>query len=410
MNLHSMNDGPAEGSSSAPHPIYLDHNGSTPVTPVVLNAMRNYMEGYWGNAGASHPDGQAAKAAVERAAGVVARCLGVEADEVVFTSGGTESNNAIVFGVAEAARGTERQHIICGRHEHPSVLRPVEKLERDGHPVTWLNPARCGRVLPEMVAEALRPDTLLVCLMFANNETGILQPVDEVTRVAHAGGALMFVDGVCGSGKVPVRADEIGCDLLSLSGHKLHAPKGIGAFFVRRGTPMGPLIHGCGQQGGRRSGTENTAGAVALAAAMEAFEESLDQKEEGSPQAVRRLRDSLWQGLQHLDPSPGSVVRNGDGDDLPGTLSVWFPGRDALALQQQLGEYGLSVSAQAGRLPDGSTRPSHVLKSMGASDECASQSLRMSLGSTSTEADVRGALDAFQRVWSVSHASAHVHP
>lgn len=379
------------------HRVYLDHNGSTPVTPEVVRAMRSYIEGVWGNAGAGHPDGTAARAAIATARAQVAAAIGGAPEEVTFTSGGTESNNAILTGLAEAEllKGGARRHIVVGRHEHLSVVRTVEALQRRDFRVTWVDPEPTGAVAPAALDAAITPETLVVALMFANNETGVLQPVQAAAEVAHRAGALLFVDAVCGAGKVPVDVTSLGCDLLSVSGHKLHAPKGVGAVWARRGVELAPIIHGCGQQGGLRSGTENTMGAIGLGAAMELH---------AAPGAVpgpglRTLRDRLLEGVLALGVG---AERNGGPPaaargpwDLPNTFSVWFPGHDALDLQARLGELGLSVSAQASRpagAAGGPSRPSHVLLAMGLPEARASESLRFSLGSTTVPEEIDAAL------------------
>ncbi|MEM1449891.1 MAG: cysteine desulfurase family protein [Planctomycetota bacterium] len=381
-------EGYAEGHSvDERHParVYLDHNASSPVTPTVARELRAFVEGFWGNAGAMHPDGSAARDAIEAARKRVADAIGGAAHEVTFTSGGTESNNWALFGVAGAAP-PERRHLVVGRHEHLSVLRSAEELERRGFEVTWLDPKPDGALDVADLDAAVRDDTLLVCVMFANNETGILQPVEHASRLARERGALLFVDAVCGVGKVRVDAGTLGCDLLSVSGHKLHAPKGVGALWVREGVRIAPLVHGCGQQGGLRSGTENTMGAVALGAAMEAY-----AGRSAAGAVTRGLRETLWEGVRALGVG---AERNGHGLDLPNTLSIWFPGQDALDLQARLGAAGLSVAAQLGA----GRSPSHVLVAMGASDERARQSLRFSVGSTTTEPEIQAALDVLARV------------
>ena len=402
-------EGYAEGHSvDERHParVYLDHNASSPVTPTVARELRAFVEGFWGNAGAMHPDGSAARDAIEAARKRVADAIGGAAHEVTFTSGGTESNNWALFGVSGAAP-PERRHLVVGRHEHLSVLRSAEELERRGFEVTWLDPKPDGALDVADLDAAVRDDTLLVCVMFANNETGILQPVEHASRLARERGALLFVDAGCGGGKVRVDAGTRGCDLLSVSGHKLHAPKGVGALWVREGVRIAPLVHGCGQQGGLRSGTENTMGAVALGAAMEAYagrsaagavtrglRETLWEGVAvcaGVASLARARREALWTGIQALGVG---AERNGAGPDLPNTLSIWFPGQDALDLQARLGAAGLSVAAQLGA----GRSPSHVLVAMGASDERARQSLRFSVGSTTTEPEIQAALDVLARV------------
>ena len=232
--------------------VYLDHNGSTPTTPDVASEIRGFLERAWGNAGAAHPDGQYAKLAIEKARRRVMGALGASGgDHLVFTSGGTESNNLAVLGLAEAELERERgsagaakarRHIVCGTHEHFSVIRAVEVLERRGFRVTWIHPAPSGAIDLGEFSSAIEDDTLLACLMFANNETGILQPVADAARIAHDKGALLLCDAVCGVGKEPVEVRALGCDLLSVSGHKLHAPKGIGALWIRAGVELS-LIH-----------------------------------------------------------------------------------------------------------------------------------------------------------------------
>lgn len=351
--------------------LYFDCNGSTPVHPRVIDAAVESLRATFGNAGAAHAAGLDAKGAIARARADVAAALGAHEDEVLFTSGGTESNNLAVRGVLEAA-GTG--HIVCGRHEHGSVLRPVEWLERRGHPVTWLDPDEGGRLRAADVAAALRADTKLVVLMLANNETGALQPVREVAALLRDHPATFLVDAVCGVGKVEVDFAALGCDLLSFGGHKVHTPKGVGALLVRRGTRLAPLVLGCGQQCGLRSGTENTTGAVALGRAMQL----LRAGELGSEAQLRALTDELFAGIQARFPG---VRRNGAAPFLPNTLNLWFPGVSAVALQARLAERGASV-ASAASVSTGA--PSHVLTAMGLPRQRAVESVRISLGHTTT--------------------------
>jgi len=360
--------------------LYFDCNGSTPVDPRVAETTLAFLRGTFGNAGAAHAAGLHARAALANARQEVAATLGAREDEVVFTSGGTEANNLALRGVFEAA-GTG--HLIVGRHEHGSVLRCAEWLERRGHPVTWLSPDAGGRIRVEDVAAALRPDTKLVALMFANNETGVLQPVREVGELLTRHPAYFFVDAVCGVGKAPVHFDALGCDLLSFGGHKVHAPKGVGALLVRRGTRVEPLILGCGQQRGLRSGTENTAGAVAVARALQL----LRAGQLGSSDELAALTDELWEGLVARFPD---ARRNGAAPFLPNTLNVWFPGVSAVQLQARLAERGASVAAAAS-VTTGA--PSHVLTSMGLAPERATESIRISLGFGLPRASLQRFLD-----------------
>jgi cysteine desulfurase len=362
------------------HELYFDCNGSTPVHPRVADSLLDFLRGSFGNAGAAHAAGLEARAALAHAREEIAATLGAREDEVVFTSGGTEANNFALRGVFEAA-GTG--HLVVGRHEHGSVLRPAEWLERRGHPVTWLTPDAGGSIRVADVAAALRPDTKLVALMFANNETGVMQPVREVGELLAAHPAYFFVDAVCGVGKAPVHFDALGCDLLSFGGHKVHAPKGVGALLVRRGTRIAPLILGCGQQCGLRSGTENTAGAVALGRTLQLLRDG----QLGSFGELAALTDELWRGLTARFPD---ARRNGAAPFLPNTLNVWFPGVPAVQLQARLAERGASV-ASAASVTTGA--PSHVLTSMGLARERATESIRISLGFGLTRVSIQRFLD-----------------
>ncbi|MEZ6017296.1 MAG: cysteine desulfurase family protein [Planctomycetota bacterium] len=371
--------------------LYFDCNGSTPVHPQVVDAAIEHLRGTFGNASAAHAAGLAARAVIQRARGAVARALGAYEDEVFFTSGGTESNNLALRGALEpigAAHGAAGGHVIVGRHEHGSVVRTVEWAERRGHDVTWLAPDAGGRLRVEDIAAALRPDTRIVALMFANNETGALQPVAEVGRLLAGHPALFLVDAVCGVGKARVDVRELGCDLLSFGGHKVHAPKGVGALYVRRGVALAPQIHGCGQQGGLRSGTENTTGVVALGRAMELMHDGGF----GAFDEVAAATERLWEGLTKRFPD---VQRNGTAPFLANTLNVWFPGVPALDLQARLAARGASVASSASRpkglapgAPVGAGEPSHVLLAMGHSPARATESIRFSLGHGSTCAGV----------------------
>ena len=266
--------------------IYLDFNASTPLAPEVVEAMRPLLTEHFGNPSTHHWAGAPAKAAVERARAQVAALLGCDPDEVVFTSGGSESNNHALKGVYFANRD-RGDHIVTSAIEHPAILRPLQFLETLGAKVTVLPVDRHGRVDPEAVRRALTPRTILVSIMHANNEVGTVQPIAAIAAIARAAGVLMHTDAAQSVGKIPTRVNELGVDLLSVAGHKLYAPKGVGAFFIRRGTRIEPFVHGAGHEQGRRAGTENVLLDVGLGAACEVATQWI-----GMP-TVRALRD-LW--------------------------------------------------------------------------------------------------------------------
>ncbi|MCE9593425.1 MAG: cysteine desulfurase [Planctomycetes bacterium] len=355
--------------------LYLDYNGSTPVDADVARECLSWMTAGYGNAAANHPEGLKARAAIDDARASLARLIGAEPDEIWFTSGGTESNNWALTGVMLRP---ERGHLCVSAIEHKSVLRTAEHLGSLGCSVTLVPVDTDGRVRVEALARALRPDTRLVSVMLANNETGVIQPIREIADLCRARGIVLHCDAVCAIGKLPVDVRALGCDLLSVSGHKLYTPKGVGILYVRRGLALDPLIHGCGQQCGMRSGSENTSGAVAFGVAAEralagAFRASDD---------VATLRDELWDGIRRRFPE---AVRNGAGASLANTLSVAFPGVSAVELQAALGERGISVAAGAAA---SNGAPSHVLTAMGLGEEHARSTLRFSLGRFTTRATV----------------------
>lgn len=364
---------------------YFDHNGSTPVHPIVARGVGETLLRTYGNASAHHAAGLGARAAIEGARAQVAAVLGARPAELTFTSGGTESNNWALFGSAAAHPGG---HLVTSAIEHKSVLRAAERLESQGFAVTRVRPRSTGAVHLRDVQSALREDTFLVSIMLANNETGVVQPAREIASLCRKRGILFHTDAVCVVGKLPLDVGELGCDLLSLSAHKIYAPKGVGVLYAREGVELEPLIVGCGQQDGRRSGTENTAGAVAFGAALELWQRGALEP----PESYEALRLSLWRGIQERYPR---AQLNGEGAVLPNTLSVHFPGRSAAALQAQLAELGFSVSA--GAAADTRTA-SHVLLAMGFDEARARASLRFSLGRGSDSEGVGELLEALGAV------------
>ncbi|HEU4535013.1 MAG TPA: cysteine desulfurase family protein, partial [Polyangiaceae bacterium] len=310
-------------------PVYLDYNATTPPLPEAVEAMLPYLREHFGNASSSHPYGRRAREGLERARAEVAALLGASPGEIVFTSGGTEANNLAIRGAAEAseaaggAGGARRRGIVTSVVEHPATAEPCRWLERRGYAVTRLGVDGAGRVRPGEAAAALAPDTLLVTLMHSNNETGALQPVAEIARAARALGALVHTDAAQSIGKVPVEVDALGVDLLSVAGHKLYAPKGVGALYVRRGTPLAPVLLGAGSP---RPGTDNVPLAVALGVACEHARRDIDAL---GPR-LAGLRERLWASLS---ARVSGLARHGDpAHCLPNTLSVRFPGVSGDAL------------------------------------------------------------------------------
>ncbi len=358
--------------------IYLDYNATTPTDPRVAEAMRPYLTGFFGNPSSSHRAGREARAAVDRARALVASCLGCRPDEIVFTSGGSESNNMAIRGVV-AARGGG--HVITSAVEHPAVLEVVLALEMEGRiSLTVVGVDRQGRVDPEEVAAAIRPDTVLVTLMLANNEVGTLQPVGEVAAVCRDRGVACHTDAAQAVGKIPVDVAELGVDLLSVAGHKLYAPKGIGALFLRRGTVVEPLIRGASHEMGLRAGTENILEEVGLGVACEIVHDELGDE---LPR-LEALRDRLDQRLR--DGCPDLVVHGDPKERLPNTLSVALPGVDASGLLSVLGD---EVAASLGAACHADlVKVSHVLHAMGVDTSTARSTIRLSVGRFTTEEEI----------------------
>jgi cysteine desulfurase len=360
--------------------IYLDANATTPLLPEVLEEMRPFLVGQFGNASSIHQEGQLARSAVEQARGHVALLLGCRPSEVVFTSGGTESDNLAVFGSVKSG-----DHVISSSVEHHAVLHAVERLADRGVEVTVVPVDGEGVVSAEDIRRALRPNTRLVSVMMANNETGVLQPVELIGRITREAGVRFHVDAVQAAGKVAIDVEAIGCDLLSISGHKMHGPQGTGALFVRRRTRLEPLFAGGAHERQRRAGTENVAGIVGLGKAAECAREGLRG---GTMERVRELRDRLETGLQES----ASGVNGGQTARVPNTANVWFASLDGEALVIGLDLKGLAVSSGAA-CSSGASEPSHVLRAMGLPIERARASLRFSLHRQTTVEEIDRAID-----------------
>jgi cysteine desulfurase len=357
--------------------IYLDNNASTPVLPEVLEAMRPYFGERFGNASSIHHHGQETRAAVEHARNSVASLLGCRVQEIVFTSGGTEGDNLAISGLTG-----EGDHVITSSIEHHACRH----LEEIGCEVTWLPVDSRSLVDPDDVRRALRPNTKLISIMTANNETGVLQPVEEIGKIAAQADVYFHTDAVQAAGKVPIDVKTIGCDALSISGHKMHAPQGVGALYVRRGTRLQPLFYGGRHERSRRAGTENVPGIVALGKAaelaMQGFERADDEK-------MSALRDRLQQGI--LAQVEEAAVNGEGAPRVPNTSNIYFDHIEGEAMVISLDLKGLAVSTGAA-CSAGAIEPSHVLTAMGLRADRARASIRFSLGKQNSDEDIDFAL------------------
>jgi cysteine desulfurase len=373
--------------------VYLDYNATTPVEPQVLNSMLPYFSADFANASSIHTPGQRARSAVETAREQVGALIGARPQEIVFTSGGTESDNHAIFGVAQpilAVRSSPAKatapHIITTAIEHEAVFNACQALETQGVSVTYLPVDRQGLVDPESVRRAIRPETFLITVMHANNELGTLQPLEQMGRIAKEHKVYFHTDAVQSAGKIPIDVNALNVDLLSISGHKLYAPKGVGALYVRSGTRLRQLLYGGHHQRGFRPGTENVAGIVGLGKAAEIARDALPS----DAQQVSTLRDKLECGLveriQQVHVNGGSAPRT------PNTTNVMFAGIEGEALVIALDLKGLACSVGAA-CSSGAVEPSHVLTAIGLSQEEAKSSLRFSLGRHTTESEIDFALE-----------------
>jgi cysteine desulfurase len=361
-------------------PIYLDYNATTPVDPLVVDAMLPYLSIYFGNPSSSHAYAQLPRQAIAKARAQLAELLGCAPDEVTFTGCGSESDTLAIRGAALANR-QRGNHIITQVTEHPAVLNVCRALERlHGFRVTYLPVDSTGYVNPADIEKAIDDQTILVSIMHANNETGTIQPIAHIAEIAHRYGALMHTDASQTVGKISTRVADLGVDLLTVAGHKLYAPKGIGALYIRHGIHLEPAIYGGGQEAGRRAGTENVAYMVALGAAAELAYQQLPTGQE----RLRQLRDLLLQRLQNL--LPGQIHLNGHPSErLPNTLNISI---DGVIGEEVLATTPALASSTGSACHEGSTEPSPVLLAMGHTHERALGALRLTLGRWSTEEEV----------------------
>ena len=356
--------------------VYMDANATTPLLPEVLEAMRPYWIEHFGNASSIHFQGQQARTAVNRAREILAEFFNCREAEVVFNSGGTEGDNTAIFGVLRPG-----DHFITTAIEHSAVLRAAERVAERGVEVTYIAPQPDSLIDPEAIRAALKPNTRLISVMLANNETGVLQPVEEIGRIAAEAGAFFHIDAVQGAGKVPFDVDRFGCHLLSISAHKLYGPKGVGALYIRRGTPIDPMMVGGVHERRRRAGTENVPGIVGLGKATEVAMQSMN---DGDVERVSALRDRLEAGVLRI---PGTGVNGAGAPRTANTTNIRFDQVEGEALIIALDLKGVAVSGGSA-CHSGSTEPSKVLMAMGLDKHAALASLRFSLLRTASEEDV----------------------
>lgn len=361
--------------------VYFDNNATTPVLPDVLAAMQPYFLEHFGNASSIHHHGQETRAAVERARESVASLLGCRSSEIVLTSGGTEGDNLAIFGLVRCG-----DHVITSTIEHHAVLNSCKRLQESGYEVTYVQVDGRGLINPDDVRRALRPNTKLITIMMANNETGVMQPVEEIGRIADEADVYFHTDAVQAAGKVLIDVKRIGCDLLSISGHKMHAPQGVGALYVRKGTLLQPLFYGGSHERSRRAGTENVPGIVGLGRAAELAAEGLAN---GGAENMRTLRDRLEQAV--LSEVESAEVNGGGAQRVPNTANIYFDYIEGEALVIALDLKGLAVSTGAA-CSSGAIEPSHVLTAMGLTSDRARASLRFSLSKQNTEDEIDFAL------------------
>jgi cysteine desulfurase len=365
--------------------FYFDHNATTPVAPEVLEVVVSCLGQVYGNASSIHHFGQGAKQRLEASRRQLASLIHSHPTELIFTSGGTEADNMAVLGVVRAA--ARPAHVITSAIEHPAVLAPCAQLEREGVAVTRLRVGSSGILNPDDVRRALRPETALVSVMHANNELGTIQPIAEIARIAREAGVPLHVDGVQALGKIPVDVEALSVDLYSLSGHKLYAPKGVGALYVRKGTRMAPILFGGHHERDRRPGTENVPGIAALGAAADLAARNLALEAE----RLATLRDRLENAV--LDRIRGTGINGSRWGRTPNTSNIYFDGIDGEALVISLDLRGFAVSTGAA-CSSGALAPSHVLTAIGLSSDRARASMRFSLGNSNTAEQVDALVEA----------------
>lgn len=365
--------------------LYLDHAATTPLAPDVLEAMTPFLVEYYGNPNSLHQAGRATRRAIEDARQEVATLIGTEPHQIIFTGGGTAADNLAVKGVAQA-RQSHGKHIITSTIEHPAVLNACRWLETQGFEVTYLDVDSDARIDAQSVRDALKDDTILVTLILANNEVGTIQPLAEIGKLLTGHQAYFHTDAVQAIGHIPIDVDELGVDLLSLTGHKFYGPKGVGALYVRDGVELDPMLHGGGQERNLRSGTENIAGIVGLGAASKLGRETMNEVQ----LRITQLRDRLISGV--LDNIEGSHLIGHPTERLPGSVALAFDDLMGESLLLKLDMEGICVSTGSA-CSSGHMDPSHVLVAMGLSTDLANGSVRITLGRSTTDQDIDRVLD-----------------
>lgn len=370
--------------------IYADNAATTKLSSKALDAMMPYLTEQYGNPSSLHTVGQLAAEALFGARKTVAGCLGCDPKEVIFTGGGSEADNQAVLTAAEIGSRKGKKHIISDAVEHHAILHSLKRLEKQGFEITLLPVDGEGRVDPEAVKKAIRPDTALVSIMMANNEIGTLEPVKEIAAICHEKGVLFHTDAVQAVGHIPVNVREIGCDMLSLAGHKFHGPKGVGALYARRGLLVSSLIEGGAQERGKRAGTENIAGIVGMSVALKEATDNL----EANMAKITKLRDRLIEGLSVI---PHSILNGPRNDRLPGNVNMCFEGIEGESLLLLLDQKGICASSGSA-CTSGSLDPSHVLLAIGRIHDVAHGSLRLSLCEYNTEEEIEDIIKAVPEI------------
>ena len=375
--------------------IYLDHTATTPLDPRVLEAMSPYFSGTFGNASSAHWYGQQAKIALENARAAIAKAIGAQPGELIFTSGGTESDNFAIKGVARAAAKKRKTHLVTSKAEHHAVIEPCEQLCGEGFQVDFLSVDSNGLIVPEQVAAAVTDTTCLVSVMHANNEVGSISPVQQIARLAHTRGAVVHTDAVQSLGKIPVNVEDLGVDLMTISAHKLYGPKGIGALYIRRGTDIESLLQGGGQERGRRPGTENVPLAVGFARAVELAVSGMADESA----RLARLRDLLEQRIR--EEFTTAIINGHPTERLPHILNISFDSRkaslegDTLLMNMDL--KGIAVTSGSA-CTSGSMQPSHVLLAMGRDPQTAKATLRFAFGKSNSAEDVEYVVKSLKEI------------